>query len=411
MQRAFFSANTNSDIISHGREKMKNFTFYLPVELIFGPGSIKEIGRKAASLGKKAFLSTGKSSMRRLGILQKVEESLKKAGVKYVLFEGVKSNPEVKDVDNAAVLAKKENCDLTIGLGGGSAVDFAKEVAVVAGCGGNIWDYVETDKKPSEVRPITQDTLPIIAIPTTAGTGTETTPYAVVTNSLLKLKEGFGNRFLYPKVSIVDPECMIHLPPHITAWTGMDALGQALEAFTSLYSNWATDLIAEESIRFTFHNLPKAFNKGDNLEARAKVAWGASLSGAAIAQVDANLAHAMSHPLSAHYNISHGLAVGLLTPPTMEFNLEAVPHKYKKIAHIMGVKVEGMNEREAALKSVEKVKELMKILKLPSGLQEVGIKEEDIPVLVKDTLKMGALSTNPRPVKEEDLINLFRKTL
>lgn len=390
---------------------MQAFQFRMPTNLIFGPGAIESLGEMVRPIGKKALVVTGRSSMRRLGILDRVEEQLKDAGIGYALYCEVPPNPDTAVVDRGAEMAVKEGCDFLIGLGGGSAIDAAKGIAVVAASGGSVWDYMEAGKEPGQVKEITSRTWPIVAIPTTSGTGTEATCYAVVTNEELKLKEGMGSPYLFPKVSIVDVELLTHMPPELTAVTGLDAFGQALEGYTSKDANMATDLLALEAMRRIASSLPRAFRNGDDLEARADVAWGATLSGMVISQVDANLCHAMSHPISAHYGTPHGLAVGLLTPATMEYKLEALPEKYAVVAEILGEDISGKTSKEAAPLAPRGMRRLMDELDIPKGLRDVGVREEDIPRLAHDTTLMGALTTNIRPAGQKELEQIFRKAM
>ena len=390
---------------------MEDFQYYIPTKIIFGPGSIERIGQEIQEMGKRAMLVTGRRAMRKFGITERVEKSLKAAGVEIVLYDKAEPNPSTTTVDIGAKIAAEEKCDFVIGLGGGSAIDVAKGIAIVTGCGGGIWDYMEAGKRPEEVKEITSKTLPIMAIPTTSGTGTETTPYAVATNPEKKLKEGTGSLYTFPKISIIDPELAALMPPELTAHTGMDAFGQALEGYTSKFANMATDSLALEAIGLIAHSLRDAYSEGKNLEARSNVAWGAALSGIVISQVDANLAHAMSHVIGAHYDTPHGLAVGLLTPATMEYNLDALPDKYADVAAILGQRVEGLAKEEAAKLAPKAVKNLLDNLGFPSGLREVGVEEKNIEKMAEDTLLMGALTTNIKETKLEDIVNIFQRAM
>ena len=390
---------------------MQIFQFHMPTKLIFGPGAIERLGEMVKPIGKKAFLVTGRSSMKKLGILDRVEEKLEDAGIGYTLYCEVAPNPNTAVIDRGAEIAVKEGCDFVIGLGGGSAIDTAKGIAVVAASDGSVWDYMEAGKEPGQVKEVTSLTWPIVAIPTTSGTGTETTWYAVATNEELKLKEGMGSPHLFPVVSIVDVELLTYMSPELTAFTGLDAFGQALEGYTSKDANMATDALALDAMRRIVSGLPRAFRDGSDLKARADVAWGATLSGMVISQVDANLCHAMSHPLSAHYGTPHGLAVGLLTPATMEYNLQVLPEKYAVVAELLGEEISGKTLQQAAALAPPAMRRLMDELKIPSGLRDIGVKEEDIPRLAHDTTLMGALSTNIRAAGQKELAQIFEKVM
>jgi len=261
---------------------MKKFQVGFPVEVIFGNGEVRQIGKVAKRFGKRVFLAVD-PFMNEIGITNKVKNYLDEKGLKTVIYGEIQPNPPCNKIDEAANLAKKERCDVVVGIGGGSAIDTAKAVAVVVGNGRSSWDYTQrTDHKVSQP---TEATLPIIAVPTTAGTGSEATLYAVLTNPKIKEKSTIINPRVFPKVAIVDPELTISVPPALTALTGFDALSHALESYINVNSNAYSELVALESIRLLFHHLSTAVANSENLEARSRVAWAATLAGMAISPV------------------------------------------------------------------------------------------------------------------------------
>ena len=252
------------------------FSMHIPTRILFGCGEIKKLATEKMP-GKKALIviSAG-TSMRKYGYLGNVERYLKENGVESVVFDKVLPNPIKQHVMEAAQLCRDEKCDMVVGLGGGSSIDSAKAIAVMACNEGDYWDYITAGS--GKGKPVTR-ALPIIAIPTTAGTGTEADPWTVVTNEELQEKIGYGCDLTYPTLSIIDPELMVSIPPHLTAYQGFDAFFHASEGFIANCATPISDLFALEAIRLLYKYLPVAVKDGRNLKARAKVAWASTLAG------------------------------------------------------------------------------------------------------------------------------------
>lgn len=386
-----------------------SFEFNIPTRIIFGPGKIDEIGAESIKLGKKALLVTGKSSLVKNGIYDRVQNSFKRAGLQFSEYNGVSGNPTVVLADAAAHLAVKEKCDLVIGIGGGSVIDIAKAAAVTSRQGGTTWDFFNTPERPAKV--VTSDVLPIIAVPTTAGSASEATPFAVITNEAIPLKKGMKSQFIFPKISIIDPEIHTKLSPELTAWTGMDGYGQAIEGWVSKNSNPATDLIAKEALTQIHNGLLKAYKNGSDISARCQVAWGVTLSGIAIAQIETNLAHAMSFPLGARYGLHHGMTVGIMTPLAIEFNLEAAMPKFVQVSETLGLYNPKNSDNTNASRVIENVNNLLAELNIPNKLRSFGLPSSDIEHLARDTSGIGSLKTNVKAVGYDDLIELFKRTM
>jgi alcohol dehydrogenase class IV len=369
------------------------YEFRLPEKILFGSGSLKLIGREAERWGRKALLVTGRRAMRETGILGRAREYLKKSGIEICLYEGVETDPSLETVERGTHLAQEKGCRLVIGLGGGSALDAAKAIAGMVTQEGSIEEY-------HEGRKICKSGLPFLALPTTAGTGTEVTQNSVLTNKRKRIKKSIRSPYLLPRLALVDPELTLFLPPAVTAASGLDALTHAVEAYVSLGAQPQTDALAIQAVKLIGANLTPAFHQGDNLKVKENVAMGSLLAGMSFANARLGAVHALVHPLGAKFGLSHGIACGLLLPYVMEFNLRVRKEKYAELGEALG---EG---REAA-QAIDAVRRLLKEMGMPQRLREVGIGKEDIPELVEDTRDSGSLKVNPRPANAGDLKNIL----
>jgi alcohol dehydrogenase class IV len=297
-------------------------------------------------------------------------ELLSAASVKSILFEEIEANPTCHVVDQGRDLAIKEKCDLVIGLGGGSAMDAAKAIAVCAVEKVDIWKIVEgrlIEKKP----------LPLIVVPTTSGTGSEVTQYAVISNRELKRKEGFGRLEFYPKVAILDPMLTLGLPPALTAATGMDALTHAIEGYTTRLTNPISDACAERAIELVAENIRMTVFDGKNIQSRYNLMLASMLAGISITHADTSLAHVVGEAVGAVFNTSHGLSVSLALPAVMEYNCFTNLERFARIAHLMGEKTNRLSLRDAARLAPGAVRNLIKDLNMPQGLAQMGVSEND----------------------------------
>lgn len=395
-----------------------NFEYLLArTELIFGKGALENIGDKVSKIGKKSLLVTGKRNMSRLGFLDKTKDVLKKAGVEVVHYGGVEPNPMVDTVDRGAKLAVERNCDVTIGLGGGSAMDTAKAIAVLAGHWKqgvrSIWNFSSLSKEKKE---ITRGTLPIVAITSTSGTGSHVTKYAVCTNNKTSAKPGIGSEFMYPCLSVVDLDVISTMPPIVTATTGFDVLAHAMEAIVSTASNPISELYAMEVIRIVHEYLPRAYVNGDDMEAREKMALADTYAGWAITTSPPALPHAMSHPISGYYpEIPHGMALAIITPCVMRLTIEKgdsnLLKKYSLIAQNMGRPVSESHTKEDALQAVKAVKELRKRVELDMTLSKLGVTEDKMEDMARDVLtcNRGAWENNPVRADRKEVGELYRE--
>lgn len=378
---------------------IKNFNYFMPTKVIFGVNSLGKVGNELTSLGTKALLVTGKSSARKYGYTDIIINSLKKNNIETIVFEKIESNPDASIIDKGGQLAKEEECNFIIGLGGGSAIDAAKGIAVVVVEKKGVWDFVEGFEIKKKV-------LPIVAIPTTAGTGTETTPYSVVSNKKNKRKDAFASEYIYPSISILDPSLTLSLSPYYTATTGMDTLAHAIEAYTSVLANSVSDLFALEAIRLVSENLRTAVSNGKDINARSNMILASAIAGVAIAQADTTIAHVIGEAIGAIYDTDHGISVALTLPEVMKFNCISNFEKYANISRIMGANISNLSLREAAFKSAEAVRDLMIDIRIPLNLRDKGVREiKDIMPLV---LRPGLTATNPRSIDKKQFEEIIK---
>lgn len=384
---------------------MLSFEHYLPIRLVFGRGKVSQVGSLASQHGKKALIVTGRNSTKKTGLLDKVIASLEAEKVAYSVFDKVPQNPLTTTVEEGAKIAKEEKCDVIIGLGGGSSMDCAKGIAFAALNPGDISEYIFG--KPG------QGALPVIAITTTAGTGSEGDCFAVMTNPITKDKKSLKNPLIYPKASIVDPEVMTTLPPSIIASTGIDALCHAIEAYGSKKSNPFTEMMALTAIELISKNLPLVYDDSKNLDAWDGVALANTLGGMVIDSAGVTLPHALEHPASGLFDVVHGQGLAALIIPVMEYTYKSAPEKYRKIAVLMGEDVEGLSLEEGAAKSISAMKKLLIRVNLTPTLKQLGVTEDKIDWMAENSLKIMnvAIENHPRVADIEDIKELYRRSL
>ena len=399
-------------------EKKMTFRYLFPrTNLIFGEGALESLGKETRKLGKSVLLVTGRKSMQRLGFLDKARKYLEQEGLKVFHYGKVEPNPTVGIVDEGAKLALQNQCEVIVGMGGGSAMDSAKVIAVVAGhsksspC--SIWDFSVTQDEPLS---ITEATLPVIAVTSTSGTGSHVTRYAVISNPETREKPGFGSEYMYPRVSIVDLNIAKNMSPELTARTGFDTLAHVLEAFVSREGNPIVDSYCLKAIELVFSYLPAAYREGDNMEARFNMALADTYAGWAIAVASAALPHAMAHPISGHYpNVDHGVALAAISSNVMEFNIDngdkKTVHKYCEIAKTMGQSIRECT-KEKAKKSIQAVKELLEKVGLRVNLSQLKIDQNKISNMAQGAFKTmrRGVEKNPVPATEEDVEQIYRRS-
>lgn len=368
------------------------FSFQLPTKIIFGFGALENLGTELGE--RRSALIVTDRGVREAGLLAHVEAQLQACNIAYAVYDGVVPNPTVASIEAGLPLAKKH--EVLIGLGGGSSLDTAKALNVLKTHGGHLLDWEGNEAVPGPCGPL-------IAIPTTAGTGSEVTFIAQISVPERQQKVPIVSRYLASDVAIVDPELTLSLPPQVTAATGMDALTHAIEAVTTVAAQPLADALAFEAIELINTFLPRAVQDGTDREARAQMAYASLLAGMAFNNGWVALAHAIAHALGGLYDLPHGLCCALALPVAMEYNLEARSDKYQKIAAKMG--------RASPQDGVARVRELHKIVGLPSGLKELGINESEVEKIAELALIDGSILFNPREVTREELTGLIHRML
>lgn len=382
------------------------FSLHIPTRLLFGCGEIKNLATEKLP-GKKALIviSAG-TSMKKYGYLDKVIELLKDNDTEAVVFDKILPNPIKGHVMEAAALCRAEQCDFVIGLGGGSSIDSAKAIAVMACNEGDYWDYVIGGS--GKERPAAK-ALPIIAIPTTAGTGTEADPWTVITNEEKQEKIGFGNQHTFPALSIVDPELMVSIPPHLTAYQGFDAFFHAAEGFLANCATPISDLYALEAIRLLYKYLPVAVKDGKNLKARAKVAWASTLAGLVESTSSCTSEHSLEHAMSAYYPaLPHGAGLIAISEAYFETFRNDCMKRYMKMAEVMTQ--QKSNRPSDFMDALIRMQKECEVYQLK--LSDWGLKEEDLPKMVQNAREtMGGLFMfDPRPLTDEEVLSIYKNS-
>ncbi|MBU4073895.1 MAG: iron-containing alcohol dehydrogenase, partial [Proteobacteria bacterium] len=311
--------------------------------------------------------------------------------------------PPLELADEGTKIALKKRCDGVVGIGGGSAMDLAKAIAVLAANKGKAEDYLGLNRVPGPG-------LPKIMIPTTAGTGSEVTFTSVFIRKKLKKKEGMNSPYLYPELALLDPELTLSLPPHPTAATGIDALCHAIESYTSINASPMSEMISLEAIQLISDNLRTAVHDGGNIEAREAMLLGSLYAGLGLANAGVTAVHSLSYPLGGRYGVSHGLANTIMLPRVMAFNLPGALEKFVDIAEVMGEIVDDLPLREAAYLAVEAVESLIEDCGIMTTLEELKIPEGDFPVLAKVAMTVSRpLANNPCKMTIEDMVEIYQE--
>ena len=382
---------------------MKTFSFTGAKKIVFGNGSFAGLAEHLAELKVSRPLVVLDRNLAGTGFGGKVAALMEKAKIGYVLFDKAAPEPPIELADEGTKLALRKKCDGVVGIGGGSAMDLAKAIAVLAANRGKAEDYLGLNKVPGPG-------LPKIMIPTTAGTGSEVTFTAVFIRKKLKKKEGMNSPYLYPELALLDPELTLTLPPHPTAATGIDALCHAIESYTSINASPMSEMMSLEAIRLISDNLRTAVHDGTNIEAREAMLLGSLYAGLGLANAGVTAVHSLSYPLGGKYGISHGLANTIMLPRVMAFNLPGAQEKFVDIAEIMGEIVDDLPLREAAYLSVEAVESLIEDCGVFTTLEELEIPEADFPELAKVAMTVARpLANNPCKMTPEDMVEIYQE--
>jgi choline dehydrogenase len=370
----------------------------MPTRMVHGPGAIARLGELVMELGvKRPFLVTDKGVVS-AGLADEALEHLEDA----VIFDEVQPNPDIELVGRASAAYREAGCDGLVALGGGSSMDTAKGIGVEATHGGSIVEY-EHGKTP-----LLKRIPPLVAVPTTAGTGSEVTLWAVITDRERRIKFNVGGTALIgAHVALIDPALTVGLPPAITAATGMDALSHAIECYTCDYHQPFTDAFAIAAIEYVGRWLRVAYEDGGNLEARTFMSHGATFGGMAYGTESAGAAHAMSQSAGGVHECPHGALTARVLGPVCEYNAPAVPERYARIAQALGVNTAGLSPLEAAEAGIEELYRLTEDLRIPT-MEELGFSEDEIPMLARIAYEDPQTIGNPREVTVSDYEEIYR---
>jgi len=384
---------------------MQTYQLKTPSVLVNGPGASREVGSFAKGMGRKALIVTD-VLLEKIGILIEVKNSLEVAGVAYAVYNKVVSEPTMGYAEEGLKAYQDAGADFLIAVGGGSPMDAAKAVgALAANPGRKITEFMGANKIPNPG-------APVIAGPTTAGTGSEVTQFTIITDTDRDVKMLIASPMIMPKVALVDPLLTLSLPREITAATGLDALTHAIEAYVSVKAHPLTDTLALQAIRIIGANLRQAWSNGDNLEARINVMIGALQAGMAFSNASVALVHGMARPIGAYFHVAHGVSNAALLPTVIEFSIPGNPQRYADIAAALGEITEGLSLLDAAYLAAEAVERLNEDLKVPS-LEELGGAEEKFGKLVEKmaeaAIASGSPGNNPRKATKEEIVELYRK--
>ena len=379
-------------------------TFEIPTVMKHGLGALSSLADEVKALGINRALVVCGSGIASAGLLERAESPLKAANISYAVFDRVVPNPSVALVDKGVEVYRDKHCDGLIGLGGGSAMDTAKAIGVVAANGGSILAYEWADPQPIQHR-----IPPTICVPTTSGSGSEVTLWAVVTDPDRKIKFNVGGTPLIAAwVALIDPELTFDLPADITAGTGIDALAHAIECYTCAYAQPLPDAVALLAMEYVSQYLRVAFTQGHNAEARYKMSMASMLGGMAYGTESAGAAHAMSQSAGGVHDVPHGALTARLLGPVMEYNHSGEPEKYARIAQALGLDVRGRSVSRAAEMASGAVNELTEDVEIPT-LQELGFEESEIPVLSEIAFNDPQTIGNPRDLSRESYVQIYKR--
>ena len=384
----------------------QSFNFLpVPTDIHFGCGMLNTLPDRLKSLGgKRPFLVTD-PGLRAAGMVERIETLLASAGLPLVVFDGVKPDSGSDLIMEAASRLRACDADAVVGIGGGSSLDTAKAVAAMGTNSGSILDYAGLHK-------IVNRPLPMVAIPTTAGTGSEVTLWSVFTDDGKKIKAAAGSVLLFPSVALCDPELTYELPAALTAATGMDALGHAVECFTNDACQAISAALALEAIGLIGRYLRTAVMNGRDRTARYAMMLASTMAGIAMNPTRLGLAHALAMPLGSWgFRVPHGAAIAITLPVVMAFNHLAQPERYVEVARALGEAVDQLPVREGAARSFAAVRRLSQDIGIPAGLREFGLREEHIDAITAEAIKSGNIAVNPRRASAEDLRRILQEAL
>ncbi|MFC5707641.1 L-threonine dehydrogenase [Aeromonas eucrenophila] len=383
---------------------MATFKFYIPAVNLMGAGCLQEAAADIKGHGFRKALIVTDRVLNQIGVVAKVAKLLAEHGIESAVFDETKPNPTMTNVEAGLTMLKANGCDCVISLGGGSPHDCAKGIALLATNGGSIADYEGVDRsaKPQ---------LPLIAINTTAGTASEMTRFCIITDEARQVKMAIVDKHVTPLMSVNDPELMLAKPVGLTAATGMDALTHAIEAYVSIAATPVTDASAIMAIQLIAKHLRTAVNQGDDLHAREQMAYAQFLAGMAFNNASLGYVHAMAHQLGGFYDLPHGVCNAVLLPHVQAYNAQVSAARLKDVAHHMGVDVSAMSDEQGAAAAIDAIKQLALDVKIPAGLEQLGVRSDDFDLLASNALKDACGFTNPKQASHAEIVAIFRAAM
>ncbi len=378
--------------------------FFIPTVNLMGAGCLIDAVDNIQSQGFKKGLIVTDKILNQIGMVKQVQDLLTDRQVETVVFDGTQPNPTIGNVNDGLALLKENECDFVISLGGGSPHDCAKGIALVASNGGEIADYEGVDQSAKPM-------LPLIAINTTAGTASEMTRFCIITDEERHIKMAIVDKHTTPLVSVNDPELMLAKPASLTAATGMDALTHAIEAYVSTAATPVTDAVAIKAIELVQAHLRTAVENGEDIEAREQMAYAQFMAGMAFNNASLGYVHAMAHQLGGFYDLPHGVCNAILLPHVQRYNAQVCPERLRDVAKAMGVNVEALTPEQGAEAAINAIVELAKDVGIPTGIEELGAKADDIPTLADNALKDACGLTNPKQATHEEISAIFTAAL
>lgn len=380
-----------------------SYEFSLPGRTIIGENALKDSESILKKLGKKAFIVTGKI-VTKMGTVKLLTDCLEGIGIEYEVFNDITGEPTDTMIDAGVKAFKETGCDFCIAIGGGSPLDSGKAIVAMTTLDGNISDYMG--------KTIEGDFPPLVLIPTTAGTGSETTKFTIITDSKKDIKMLLKGESLLPSLAIIDYTLSITAPKKVTAATGMDALTHAVEAYTSRKANPLTDTYALAAIKRIFKYLPLAYEDGNNKKAREEMALAAVEAGVCINNASVTIVHGMSRPIGALFHVAHGVSNAILIKECLSYVLDGAYERFADIGRTINAADENDSDKEASEKFLEKLNELCKIVEIPT-LKEYGIDKNEFDKVVdkmaQDAMDSGSPSNTIKEVTKEDLVKIYEK--
>ncbi len=376
--------------------------FQMSGRLIFGNGAVGELPAVMDRLDAARVLIVTDPGLVEAGVCGRIQGILEDADVAYETFDGVEADPSIRVVRDGLAMAQDVAPDALIGLGGGSSMDIAKVISILMTNDGDATDYIGSDRVPGPG-------LPKVTVPTTSGTGSEVSPIAVLSDEEEHLKKGVVSEYLYADVALVDPTLTLTLPPAVSAYTGVDALTHAIEAYTNKYAHPLIDTLALRAIRLIGGNLRRAVACGEDRQARYNMSMASLLGGMCLGSVNTGAVHALAYPLGGEYDVPHGVANSLLLPYVMRYNLISDLERFAEIAAALGENLDGLSLRDAADRAVDAVMQLCQDVGIVTQLRELDIPEDAIDEMAAAAMKVTRLlNINPRHVTEEAARQIYR---